>query len=1065
MERSAFVFTGCGLWQTRGARWIGAGADRLYRYRALTSRSRYIHASSTSADVPRQQRTGKAKPDNGPYSKTVNLPQTEFSQRANSGQREPELQEFWQKERIYERLSRENVGDAFVLHDGPPFANGPLHCGHALNKLLKDFIVRYKLLRGRKAVFVPGWDTHGLPIELKVLQSIKSKDRKDMSILDMRKKAEKFALDAVENQAAGFQRFGVWGDWGDPYLTLRPKYEAAQIGVFGDMFLKGYIYRGRKPVHWSPSSRTALAEAELEYPEGHVSKSCFCAFKAVSAPASAPDEVKAALCQETLHLAIWTTTPWTIPANRAVAVNAKLTYALVRGLDSRHPDHIHIVAKDLINSVREKFDKVSDSGSEVDANESSKELPRIVAIALGRDLIGIEYAHALQDGLVCRVVEGGDYITTEAGTGLVHTAPGHGQEDYLTGLREGLEVVSPVDEAGRFTEEAANGKFAGLSVLGEGNDAVLAALKESSVLLCEERYSHKYPYDWRTKKPTIFRATEQWFASIDGFRDDALNAIETVKWIPEAGIKRIRGMVEGRGDWCLSRQRSWGLPIPVFYDDDSGDAIMTRDTIDHIRNIVAERGSNAWWELDSDELLPAAYRGRNLRKGMDTMDVWFDSGTSWAAVVEDRETLQYPADMYLEGSDQHRGWFQSSLLTSVATRGMAPYKSVLTHGFVLDERGVKMSKSLGNVVDPLQVISGGKNQKTDPPYGADVLRLWVASADYTGDVLIGPLILKQTSDVYRKLRNTIRYMVGNLYDFEPEKHHVRFDALPSLDQFMLLKMQDLITEIEEAYESFSFYRAYQALQRFAVVELSNFYLDIAKDRLYIPDPDSFRRRSCQTVLADTLETFAKLLAPLVPHLAEDLWQNLPYRPKSFNDAFSDPKSIFQAGWVFDPSASPISMDPNVKVAWDIVLELRDDVNKVLEGARSQKYIGASMEGCLTICAFDPIEQGYLQKLNEFANDVDSLKRALIVSGVNVVQSSEIIRHCAHHNLPDDPDFTPRFSVGVDRATTSKCDRCWHYDETVGQSLTHPLLCGRCADAVLKMGILSEPVEISAASVL
>lgn len=1010
-------------------------------------------------------RTGKAKPDNGPYSKTVNLPQTNFSQRANSRQREPELQEFWAKERIYERLSKENGGDLFVLHDGPPFANGPLHCGHALNKILKDFIVRYMLLQGRKAVFVPGWDTHGLPIELKVLQGMKSKARKDMSVLDLREHAKRFALDAIRDQAEGFKRFGVWGDWESPYLTLRPEYEAAQIGVFGDMFLKGHIYRGRKPVHWSPSSRTALAEAELEYPEEHVSKSCYCALEAESVPATAPDEFKTALSQNLLYLSIWTTTPWTIPANRAVAVNAKLTYALVSGLDPRHPKRKHVIAKDLIPTVKEKMRKAIPSDPEKRPNDVESVPLRIVALTLGRDLLGIQYKHGLQDGLVCRVVEGGDYITTETGTGLVHTAPGHGQEDYMTGLRESLEVFSPVDDSGRFTAEAANGRFTGLSVLNEGNEAVLACLEDNGCLLLQERYSHKYPYDWRTKKPTIFRATEQWFASVDGFRDDALNAIEHVKWYPEIGIKRIRGMVEGRGDWCLSRQRSWGIPIPVFYDDETGEAVMTRETIDHVRAIFAERGSNAWWDLSADELLPSTYRGRNLRKGLDTMDVWFDSGTSWAAVMEEGPRLKFPADIYLEGSDQHRGWFQSSLLTSVATRGVAPYKSVVTHGFVLDEKGVKMSKSVGNVIDPLRVINGGNNQKTDPPYGADVLRLWVASADYSGDVLIGPLILKQTSDMYRKLRNTVRYMIGNLHDYDPRKHEVAFENLPYLDQYMLLRMQELIENVEEGYQSFTFYRVSQDLQRFAVVDLSNFYLDIAKDRLYIPDPDSFRRRSCQTVLAEILESFCKLMAPLVPHLAEDLWQNMPYTPKSFNESFPRADSIFQAGWVFDLTATPRALDPNVKIAWDIVLEVRGDVNKVLEMARGQKYVGASMEACVTIYASDPLNLGYLKKLNEVQNDVDDLSRAFIVSGVDVVENLDAVRKCAYHNLPDLEDADPLYAVGVDRATAAKCDRCWHYDATVGQNSSHPLLCGRCADAVLKMGILAEPSNMSVESVV
>jgi isoleucyl-tRNA synthetase len=1074
MERSAFVSAGCGLFlRGGGALWGGASVRRGLRDASpIAARgARLVHASAASNAQAKKdggsQRKGKdrGRGDASPsaYSNTVNLPQTAFSQRAESAKREPQLQEFWERERIYEELSRQNPGEKYVLHDGPPFANGPLHCGHALNKTLKDFIVKYKLLRGKKAVFVPGWDTHGLPIELKVIQGMSSTERKNASVLEMRERAKAFALEAVENQAAGFKRFGVWGDWNDPYLTLNPEYEAAQIGVFGDMFLKGYIYRGRKPVHWSPSSRTALAEAELEYPEGHKSRSCYCAFRGTSVPKSAPDEFKTAASQGNLALSIWTTTPWTIPANRAIAVNSNLTYALVSGLDPSTPDLQVIIAKDLVDSVYSKLKEHTKNADDTTSENSEiYRTPKVVAIALGRDLIGIEYQHALETDLVCRVVEGGDYITTETGTGLVHTAPGHGQEDYLTGLREGLEIASPVDDAGRFTSEAANGQFTGMSVLGDGNAAVLAALAKNGSLLLEESYQHKYPYDWRTKKPTIFRATEQWFASIDSFRESALKAIDKVQWTPSAGIKRIRGMVEVRGDWCLSRQRSWGLPIPVFYDDNTGDAIMTQETIDHVKTIFADRGSNAWWEMDSDDLLPESFRGRDLRKGLDTMDVWFDSGTSWASVAAGRNTLSYPADLYLEGSDQHRGWFQSSMLTSIATRGEAPYKSVLTHGFVLDEQGMKMSKSTGNGIDPLVVITGGKNQKTDPPYGADVLRLWVASVDYTGDVLIGPQILKQVSDNYRKLRNTVRYMLGNLNDFNPKTSAVCFENLPSLDQFILYRLQLLSNEAEESFESFSFYRVYQALQRFAVVDLSNFYLDIAKDRLYIPEQDSVRRRTCQTVMAEVLETFARIMSPILPHMAEDVWQNLPYRPLSNNSAFPDAKSVFESGWVRDETGN-VKMDAAIPLAWDVVLEVRDSVNKVLEAARIAKLVGAPMEANVTLYIADPSERQLIDHLGQYDNDVDDLKRAFIVSGVTLVDDLEAIRRCTHHNLDSDPlDGEPRFAVGVNRATAPKCDRCWHYDESVGTSSAHPLLCGRCSHAVIEMGISSAPAMLEEA---
>ncbi len=891
---------------------------------------------------------------------------------------------------------------------------------------------------------MPGWDTHGLPIELKVLQSIKSKERRNLSTLDLRRKAREFANATVENHIDGMLRFGVWGDWRNPYLTMSPEYEAAQIEVFGKMYQKGYVFRGRKPVHWSPSSRTALAEAELEYPENHTSRSCYCAFSVTSVPDTAPEVLKSAQSSSGgLALSIWTTTPWTLPGNRAVAVNGDLEYALVRGLQSSSPERIVVIAKDLVDSVASKLD-VAESAT-------------ILVTLKGKDLVGIEYRHPLQDDLICRVVLGGDYITTETGTGLVHTAPGHGQEDYQTGLKEGLELASPVDDAGKFTAEAANGRFTGLSVLKEGNEAVLTALGESNVLLLEEKYAHKYPYDWRTKKPTIFRATEQWFISLEQFRDNVIEEIEKVKWYPESGFKKIRNMVLGRGDWCISRQRTWGVPIPVFYDDETGEVLMNDEIVSHVKEIVASRGSDAWWELEEDELLPESYRGRNLRKGNDTMDVWFDSGSSWAAVASLRDELQYPADIYLEGSDQHRGWFQSSILTSVAVQGKAPYENVLTHGFVLDQNGVKMSKSIGNVVDPMTIIDGGNNKKTEPAYGSDVLRLWVSSVDYSADVMIGKDIVRQVSDVYRKLRNTVRYMMGNIHDFNPVTDAVPYDSLPSLDKYMLSRMTLLTKEVEAAYESFAFYKVYQALQRFAVVELSNFYLDIAKDRLYIPELDSFRRRSCQTVLAALLENYARALAPIVPHTAEDLWQKIPYTPKSNNPSFPEAKSVFQSGWV---SNHPewANVDPAVTDTWGVVLDTRDAVNKVLEVARVEKMLGASMEASVKIFARNADDLRALKSLEVCANSIDELKRALIVSNVEIVDDAVAVRNCAYSNVESKKD-TERFVIGVDRYEAPKCDRCWHYHGTVGDSLAHPLLCDRCVDAVQRMGIERVPAAV------
>ncbi|WP_228054688.1 isoleucine--tRNA ligase [Gloeocapsopsis crepidinum] len=851
--------------------------------------------------------------------------------RANATKREPEIQQFWAENRIYDRLSQNNPGEIFVLHDGPPYANGALHLGHALNKILKDIINRFQLLQGRKVRYVPGWDCHGLPIELKVLQNMKAAERQNLTPLELRRKAKDFALAAVEEQSKSFQRYGVWGDFDNPYLTLKPEYEAAQIGVFGQMVLKGYIYRGLKPVHWSPSSKTALAEAELEYPEGHTSRSLYAAF-----PVTHLSEAVSALGEFLPHLsvAIWTTTPWTIPANLAVAVNPELTYAVVEVSADEHPKYL-IVAADLVDRL-----------SQILASDLT-----IKAKVSGKDLEHTTYRHPLYDR-ESPIVIGGDYVTTESGTGLVHTAPGHGQDDYIVGQRYGLPILAPVDADGNFTEEA--GQFAGLNVLSNGNSAVIDALYAVGALLKEEPYVHKYPYDWRTKKPTIFRATEQWFASVAGFRDEALKAISGVKWIPAIGENRITAMVSERSDWCISRQRSWGVPIPVFYDEETGVALLNEETIAHVQGIIAEKGTDAWWELSTEELLPESYlhNGRSYRKGTDTMDVWFDSGSSWAAVAQQRPELRYPADMYLEGSDQHRGWFQSSLLTSVAVNGYAPYKTVLTHGFTIDEQGRKMSKSLGNGIEPEIVINGGKNQKEEPAYGADVLRLWVSSVDYTSDAPLSKNILKQLSDAYRKIRNTARFLLGNLHDFDPLQHAVPYEQLPELDRYMLHRMTEVFKDVTEAMTSYQFFRFFQTVQNFCVVDLSNFYLDIAKDRLYISAPNAFRRRSCQTVLSVALENLARAIAPVLCHMAEDIWQQLPY-PTPY-------KSVFEAGWV---KLEEQWQNSELGNSWQKLRQIRGEVNKVLEQARVEKMIGSSLEAKVLLYVPDTVLKAQLQTLH------------------------------------------------------------------------------------------------------
>ncbi len=949
------------------------------------------------------------------YKDTVNLPQTKFSMRANAVKREPELQQFWADNQIYEKLSQENPGDIFILHDGPPYANGPLHMGHALNKILKDIINKYKLLRGYKVRYTPGWDCHGLPIELKVLQGMKQKERANLTPLQLRQKARDFALEAVEKQLQGFQRFGVWGNWEKPYMTMQPEYEAAQIGVFGQMVLKGYIYRGLKSVHWSPSSRTALAEAELEYPEGHTSRSIYAAFEITQVAAEVEEELKPLL--PNLGVAIWTTTPWTIPGNMAVAVNADLTYAVVEVGDSASQFSHLIVAADLVERLEEKL------GTTLS----------VKAKFSGQALSGCTYKHPLFDR-ESPVIVGGDYITTESGTGLVHTAPGHGQEDFIVGKRYGLPILSPVDEKGNLTEEA--GKFAGLNVLKDANGAIIEALGEAQSLLLEEEYLHKYPYDWRTKKPTIFRATEQWFASVEGFREEALQAIKTVQWIPSQGENRITPMVAERSDWCISRQRNWGVPIPVFYDEETNEPLLNEETIQHIQSIFATKGSDAWWEMSVEELLPESYRnnGRSYRKGNDTMDVWFDSGSSWAAVCQDQEMMKYPVDMYLEGSDQHRGWFNSSLSTSVAVNGTAPYKKVLTHGYAVDEKGRKMSKSLGNGVDPMVIIEGGNNKKQEPPYGADVLRLWVSSVDYASDVSIGNNIIKQLGDIYRKIRNTSRFLLGNLHDFDPAKNAVNYEELPELDRYMLHRITEVFNDVTEAFESFQFYRFFQAIQNFCVVDLSNFYLDIAKDRLYISATDSPRRRSCQTVLAIALENLASAIAPVLSHMAEDIWQFLPY-PTSH-------KSVFESGWI---KLEKEWSKPELAEKWAKLRQIRTEVNKVMEQARSEKAIGSSLDAKVLLYVEDSDLRSLLVAMNPAdslgENRVDELRYLVLASQVEIVETKAAIGQANYKSESE------QLGIGIIKAEGEKCERCWNYSTEVGKSSEHSTICERCQEAL------------------
>jgi isoleucyl-tRNA synthetase len=1028
--------------------WCREGAA----FRMATTPNRLSNRVSTARFLAMEAKKGgrgkKKKDEGGKYSATCILPQTSFDQRANSLKREPEFQKWWEEERIYESIIENNKGPKFTLHDGPPYANGNLHIGHSLNKILKDFINRYQILRGKQVQYVPGWDCHGLPIELKVLQTMKSAEREKLTPITLRKKAAEFAKETVAAQRESFKRYGVWGKWDSPYMTLQPQYEAAQIRVFGNMVKQGHIYRGKKPVHWSPSSRTALAEAELEYPDNHVSRSIYVGFKVVEA---APALVEKAGPIDDLRVAIWTTTPWTMPANLAVAVNAELDYAVVSNSQVANGAKF-LVAKELVEALAEKMGLSKDEGQVLEVH----------TVVKGDALVGTKYQHPLYERQ-SEIVLGGDYINTESGTGLVHTAPGHGQEDYQTGLKYGLPLLSPVNDLGKFTDEAGE-RFAGLDVLGSGNQAIIDALQETGTLIKEEEYNHKYPYDWRTKKPTIFRATEQWFASVSTFREQALSAIDTVQWIPAVGKNRITGMTEGRGDWCISRQRSWGVPIPVFYNQKTNEPLMTEETMGHIENIFRERGSDAWWELDVVDLLPESLKDQadQYSKGTDTMDVWFDSGTSWAGVVQERsEELGFPADVYLEGSDQHRGWFQSSLLTAVASEGVAPYKTVLTHGFVLDEKGFKMSKSLGNVVDPLSVIEGGADQKKNPAFGADTLRLWVSGVDYAGDVCVGDNIIKQVSDMYRKLRNTLRFLAGSLTDFDPATQLVPTDQLPSIDKYMLGKLSATVKEVETAYDEFKFYKTNQALVQFSNIDLSSFYLDIAKDRLYISKKDDFRRRAAQTTLYYALEQMALMLAPITPHMAEDLWQNLPYEKPT--------KSVFQKGWIEEKDRFP----EHESELWGKVRLLRNDVNKCIELARTAKEVGATQECRVVLYAADSDAQDMLRRLEPDnvlmpdpvkTNGMDDLRFILQTSQVQFVSSKEELEAvCPTYVLPEN-EGESGVLVGVTKASGRKCERCWYYSENVGTDHEHTDICPRCADVIRSDNHVVPQTEDAKASV-
>ncbi|WML49330.1 isoleucine--tRNA ligase [Neobacillus sp. PS3-34] len=913
------------------------------------------------------------------YKDTLLMPQTEFPMRGNLPKREPEIQEKWEEMNIYKKVQeRTKDRPMYILHDGHPYANGDIHMGHALNKILKDFIVRYKSMSGYNAPYVPGWDTHGLPIEQALTN--KGVKRKEMTVAEFRKLCAEYALEQIDNQRTQFKRLGVRGDWENPYITLNPEYEAQQIKVFGEMAKKGYIYKGLKPVYWSPSSESALAEAEIEYQDKR-SASIYVGFKV--------KDGKGVLDTDT-SIIIWTTTPWTIPANLGISVHPDLDYVVVSANGGKF-----LVAEALLEAVQK---------------EIGWEETETVQKVKGSDLENIIAVHPLygRDSLVML----GDHVTTDAGTGCVHTAPGHGEDDFHVGQKYGLEVLCPVDDKGVMTKEAAG--FEGL-FYDEANKPIVKALEEAGALLKLSFITHSYPHDWRTKKPVIFRATAQWFASIKDFRENLLEAVKETKWVPAWGETRLFNMVRDRGDWCISRQRAWGVPIPVFYAE-NGDAIITDETIHQVSALFREHGSNIWFEWDAKELLPEGFAHEGSPNGKftketDIMDVWFDSGSSHQAVLEERDDLQRPADLYLEGSDQYRGWFNSSLSTAVAVTGKAPYKGVLSHGFALDGEGRKMSKSIGNVVVPAKVM----NQ-----LGADILRLWVASVDYQSDVRVSDAILKQVAEVYRKIRNTFRFLLGNLADFNPETDAVSYENLREVDQFMLVKLNKLIKYVKGAYENYEFAGIYHAVNNFCTLDLSAFYLDFAKDVLYIEAKDNHDRRAIQTVLFESLLALTKLTAPILSHTADEVWNFIP-NAKEESVQLTDL-----------PEYKELANADSLEEKWSAFLELRDDVLKALEEARNQKVIGKSLTAKVTLY----VNEKTKALLDSIKENVGQL---FIVSAFEVAGSYE--------DAPENAIKLDTAAIVVTKAEGETCERCWTVTTEVGQNSEHPTLCQRCAEVV------------------
>ncbi|CAO3658029.1 unnamed protein product [Umbelopsis ramanniana] len=953
------------------------------------------------------------KQPKSPYESTVLLPNTPFPLRADAVKREHMFHDRCTKD-LYHWQLRNNPKDLFVLHDGPPYANGDVHMGHALNKILKDIILRYKLLQGHKVHYTPGWDCHGLPIELKALEKLKAKDSKNLLPSEIRKVARERALLEVEKQKKDFMSWGVMGDWDKPYLTLNKDFEIRQLGVFSEMVKKGYIYRQLKPVYWSPSSKTALAESELEYNDQHLSRSVYVRFP-ITKPVKALESLQKDL-KSPLYALIWSTTPWTLPANQAIAVHNDLVYTLLDVKGEGSSSSTYIVAENLVESLAETL--------------GASEYKQVGKIT-GSELVGAEYKNVL-NGENMPIIAAG-HVTADSGTGLVHTAPGHGMEDYEACRSLGIMPFSPVDADGKFTAEAGK-KFEGLFTFDQGTEAVINELQEQGHIIKEQAYKHKYPYDWRTKKPVMLRATAQWFANVESLQKQAVEALRSVNMVPSVSIRRLEGFTMSRKEWCISRQRAWGVPIPVLYDVETDVPLLTESNIAHILKVIDEKGIDSWWSEEDDMVFVAPeYKksGKQYKRGYDTMDVWFDSGSSWTLVdgMEGRDPSKPVADVYLEGSDQHRGWFQSSLLTSIAVKSKSPYSTLITHGFLLDEKGYKMSKSLGNTIVPSLITQGGKDLKKNPAYGTDVLRLWVANTEFTKDVSVGPTVIAQVSDMIRKVRTTSRFMLGSISDFSL-KDTVPYDQLKPVDQYMLHELAQFNNTMTQSYEAFDFNGAMQALQHFTANTLSSFYFDVIKDRLYNDPQNSLSRRTAQTVLAAVLNAYTLTLAPVTVHTAEEIYEQykvLTEQPQS---------SVFKVGW---PAANSQWDNLAVKEEWDILRSLKAEVNRVLETARQDKNIRSSQEATVDIYLPDS-SSAISQVIQKHASELASL---FIISGINVHTSKDSMpsggyeRECA---ILDKDNIV----INSRRSDLHKCPRCRNYF-----SASEDNLCGRCATTIEK----------------